>query len=385
MVDIRINNLTKKFGAVAAVDNLSIEIEKGEMVALLGPSGCGKTTLLRMIAGFETPSSGDMYLRDRRINQVPPQNRNIGIVFQDYAIFPTMSVYDNVAYGLTIKKKPKDEIYREVMEYLGLVGLVGYEKRMPSQLSGGQQQRVALARALITKPDVLLLDEPLSNLDAALRLRIRKEIRKIQQRLGITAVFVTHDQEEALSIADKIFVMRNGELMQGGVPREIYTAPANDFVASFIGRSNILYGKANTSSDGLLSVSVQGIEFMVKAPEKVPAPGTDVWLSIRPQFIKLGLEGGDAGPAATCAVEASKAAAGDGTSMNVSGASVGYVEYLGNFTKGEVRIAESIDLEFEHYHLSTQAHRQRIAVGDKLRCLINPEDIILGTGIRGLE
>jgi ABC-type spermidine/putrescine transport systems, ATPase components len=196
---------------------------------------------------------------------------------------------------------------------------------------------------------------------------------------------VTHDQEEALSIADKIFVMRNGELMQGGVPREIYTAPANDFVASFIGRSNILYGKANTSSDGLLSVSVQGIEFMVKAPEKVPAPGTDVWLSIRPQFIKLGLEGGDAGPAATGAVEASKAAAGDGTSMNVSGASVGYVEYLGNFTKGEVRIAESIDLEFEHYHLSTQAHRQRIAVGDKLRCLINPEDIILGTGIRGLE
>ena len=385
MVDIRINNLTKKFGAVAAVDNLSIEIEKGEMVALLGPSGCGKTTLLRMIAGFETPSSGDMYLRDRRINQVPPQNRNIGIVFQDYAIFPTMSVYDNVAYGLTIKKKPKDEIYREVMEYLGLVGLVGYEKRMPSQLSGGQQQRVALARALITKPVVLLLDEPLSNLDAALRLRIRKEIRKIQQRLGITAVFVTHDQEEALSIADKIFVMRNGELMQGGVPREIYTAPANDFVASFIGRSNILYGKANTSSDGLLSVSVQGIEFMVKAPEKVPAPGTDVWLSIRPQFIKLGLEGGDAGPAATGAVEASKAAAGDGTSMNVSGASVGYVEYLGNFTKGEVRIAESIDLEFEHYHLSTQAHRQRIAVGDKLRCLINPEDIILGTGIRGLE
>lgn len=385
MVDIRINNLTKKFGAVAAVDNLSIEIEKGEMVALLGPSGCGKTTLLRMIAGFETPSSGDMYLRDRRINQVPPQNRNIGIVFQDYAIFPTMSVYDNVAYGLTIKKKPKDEIYREVMEYLGLVGLVGYEKRMPSQLSGGQQQRVALARALITKPDVLLLDEPLSNLDAALRLRIRKEIRKIQQRLGITAVFVTHDQEEALSIADKIFVMRNGELMQGGVPREIYTAPANDFVASFIGRSNILYGKANTSSDGLLSVSVQGIEFMVKAPEKVLAPGTDVWLSIRPQFIKLGLEGGDAGPAATGAVEASKAAAGDGTSMNVSGASVGYVEYLGNFTKGEVRIAESIDLEFEHYHLSTQAHRQRIAVGDKLRCLINPEDIILGTGIRGLE
>lgn len=381
MVDIRINNLTKKFGAVAAVDNLSIEIEKGEMVALLGPSGCGKTTLLRMIAGFETPSSGDMYLKDRRINQVPPQNRNIGIVFQDYAIFPTMSVYDNVAYGLTIKKMPKAEIYKEVMEYLGLVGLVGYEKRMPSQLSGGQQQRVALARALITKPDVLLLDEPLSNLDAALRLRIRKEIRKIQQRLGITAVFVTHDQEEALSIADKIFVMRNGELMQGGSPREIYAAPANDFVASFIGRSNILYGKANAATGGMLSVSVQGIEFMVKAPEKIPAPGTDLWLSVRPQFIRLGLDGAEAG------VEAGgkNKPFADTLGANISGATVGYVEYLGNFTKGEVRIADSIDLEFEHYHLSSQAHRQRIAVGDRLRCSINPDDIILGTGIRGLE
>jgi ABC-type Fe3+/spermidine/putrescine transport system ATPase subunit len=368
MVDIRIEKLTKKFGAVAAVDSLSLEIEKGEMVALLGPSGCGKTTLLRMIAGFETPSSGDIFLRDRRLNQVPPQNRNIGIVFQDYAIFPTMSVFDNVAYGLTIKKLPKAEIYREVMEFLALVGLVGYEKRMPSQLSGGQQQRVALARALITKPDVLLLDEPLSNLDAALRLRIRKEIRKIQQRLGITAVFVTHDQEEALSIADKIFVMRNGELMQGGSPREIYTSPKNDFVASFIGRSNILYGKANAPSGGHLSVSVQGIEFMVKAPETLPEPGTDLWLSVRPQFIRLLGEGSDGAAAA-----------------NGRNAVVGYVEYLGNFTKGEVRIADSIDLEFEHYHLSSEAHRQRISIGDRLRCSIRPEDIILGTGIRGLE
>ncbi len=381
MVDIRIEKLTKKFGAVAAVDSLSLEIEKGEMVALLGPSGCGKTTLLRMIAGFETPSSGDIYLRDRRLNQVPPQNRNIGIVFQDYAIFPTMSVFDNVAYGLTIKKLPKAEIYREVMEYLALVGLVGYEKRMPSQLSGGQQQRVALARALITKPDVLLLDEPLSNLDAALRLRIRKEIRKIQQRLGITAVFVTHDQEEALSIADKIFVMRNGELMQGGSPREIYTCPKNDFVASFIGRSNILYGKANASSGGHLSVSVQGIEFMVKALETLPETGTDVWLSVRPQFIRLHGEGSDGAAAADRpAADGISAAAANGRN-----AVVGYVEYLGNFTKGEVRIADSIDLEFEHYHLSSEAHRQRISIGDRLRCAIRPEDIILGTGIRGLE
>jgi ABC-type Fe3+/spermidine/putrescine transport system ATPase subunit len=373
MVDIRIEKLTKKFGSIAAVDTLSIEIEKGEMVALLGPSGCGKTTLLRMIAGFEQPSSGEMFLKGKKINDVPPQNRNIGIVFQDYAIFPTMSVFDNVAYGLTIKKMPKHEIYNEVMEYLALVGLVGYEKRMPSQLSGGQQQRVALARALITKPDVLLLDEPLSNLDAALRLRIRKEIRKIQQRLGITAVFVTHDQEEALSIADKIFVMRNGELMQGGTPREIYTKPNNDFVASFIGRSNILYGKVSGTSRDLLHISVQGVEFKVRAPVTLPAPGDDVWLSIRPHFIKL--ENKDSSSVTTSSLGY----------INSSHATVGYVEYLGNFTKGEVRVAEAIDLEFEHYHLSSKTNENAIEIGNALHCTIDSNDIILGTGIRGLE
>jgi ABC-type Fe3+/spermidine/putrescine transport system ATPase subunit len=195
MADILVQNLVKKFGTATAVDNLNLEIKKSEMTALLGPSGCGKTTLLRMLAGFETPTSGTIRVNGQVVNDLPPQQRKIGIVFQDYAIFPTMTVFDNIAYGLKIKKLDKAEINRSVMEYLGLVGLVGYEKRMPSQLSGGQQQRVALARALITKPEVLLLDEPLSNLDAALRLRIRKEIRKIQQALGITAVFVTHDQE----------------------------------------------------------------------------------------------------------------------------------------------------------------------------------------------
>jgi ABC-type Fe3+/spermidine/putrescine transport system ATPase subunit len=373
MVDIRIHSLTKKFGSVAAVDSVSLEIEKGEMVALLGPSGCGKTTLLRMLAGFEQPSSGEMFLKGKKINDVPPQNRNIGIVFQDYAIFPTMSVFDNVAYGLTIKKMSKPEIYSEVMEYLALVGLVGYEKRMPSQLSGGQQQRVALARALITKPDVLLLDEPLSNLDAALRLRIRKEIRKIQQRLGITAVFVTHDQEEALSIADKIFVMRNGELMQGGTPHEIYTKPTNDFVASFIGRSNILYGKVSRAEKDMFFISVQGIEFKVQAPLSLPNPGEDVWLSIRPHFIKLDSKG----LASKTELRAKQANSGLAT--------VGYVEYLGNFTKGEVRVAEAIDLEFEHYHLSFKADEHAIHIGDTLQCMIDPNDIILGTGIRGLE
>jgi ABC-type Fe3+/spermidine/putrescine transport system ATPase subunit len=334
-----------------------------------------------MIAGFETPTGGEIYLRDRLLNNVPPQKRNIGIVFQDYAIFPTMSVFDNVAYGLTIKKLPKDQIYREVMEYLGLVGLVGYEKRMPSQLSGGQQQRVALARALITKPDVLLLDEPLSNLDAALRLRIRKEIRKIQQRLGITAVFVTHDQEEALSIADKIFVMRNGELMQGGDPRSIYANPSNDFVASFIGKSNILYGSVTSSAGGFLDVAVQGLNFKAKAPPVPLAVGANVWLSIRPQFIRL--EDGPTGDSSWN--EKVKPGAGLVGSGNDVRGTVSYVEYLGNFTKGEVRIADSIDLEFEYYHLSADTTTRSVAIGQKLRCFVQPDDIIVGTIVRGLE
>lgn len=228
-----------------------------------------------MVAGFETPTSGRIMLRDRNLVDIPPQKRNIGIVFQDYAIFPTMNVFNNVAYGLKIKKLDKEQIASLVAEYLELVGLTGYEKRMPSQLSGGQQQRVALARALVIKPDVLLLDEPLSNLDAALRLNIRKEIRKIQQALGITTIFVTHDQEEALSISDKVFVMRQGELMQGGTPEVIYRKPNNDFVAGFIGKSNILYGKIADRNDDVVSIHVDSEVFHVKS-EEVITQGTDV-------------------------------------------------------------------------------------------------------------
>ncbi len=221
-----------------------MEINRGEMVSLLGPSGCGKTTLLRTIAGFEKISSGDIIFNDKVVNNIKPNERNVSIVFQDYAVFPTMTVFANVAYGLKVKGTPKSEIFEKVMYYLELVGLEGYDNTMPSKLSGGQLQRVALARALATDPDVLLLDEPLSNLDAALRLKIRQEIRKIQKKLGITAIFVTHDQEEALSVSDRIYVMNQGKIMQEGSPSSLYQYPENDFVAGFIGRSNILYGKS---------------------------------------------------------------------------------------------------------------------------------------------
>ncbi len=383
MSEIKVENLVKKFGMATAVDKLSIEIKKGEMAALLGPSGCGKTTLLRMIAGFETPTSGIISINGNPINDVPPQQRKIGIVFQDYAIFPTMTVFDNIAYGLKIKKQNKDDIYKSVMEYLGLVGLVGYEKRMPSQLSGGQQQRVALARALITKPEVLLLDEPLSNLDAALRLRIRKEIRKIQQALGITAVFVTHDQEEALSIADRIFVMRQGKLMQAGSPVEIYTQPANDFVADFIGKSNILYGKIIDRQGDAVHVQTKGGVFMIIPGERArndffSTPlNADIWLSIRPHFIKVSPASG--------ARHDSESTSALARHANRGRATISYVEYLGNYTKGEIHLSAGIDLEFEHYHLDSETTGQFLSRGQDVEYEITPSNIYAGLEVKGLE
>lgn len=386
MADILVQNLVKKFGTATAVDNLNLEIKKGEMTALLGPSGCGKTTLLRMLAGFETPTSGTIRVNGQVVNDLPPQQRKIGIVFQDYAIFPTMTVFDNIAYGLKIKKLDKAEINRSVMEYLGLVGLVGYEKRMPSQLSGGQQQRVALARALITKPEVLLLDEPLSNLDAALRLRIRKEIRKIQQALGITAVFVTHDQEEALSIADRIFVMRSGKLMQAGTPAEIYARPQNDFVADFIGKSNILYGKVVDVQSQSLRVQTKGAEFEVRRTARdaarldAIAVNQDVWISIRPHLIQVRAKGAESGEGTA----AKQTAANHGVA-NYGEARLTYVEYLGNYTKGEIHLAAGIDLEFEHYHLDAEHEETPLIRGQDVEYAIKPGNIYLGLDIKGIE
>jgi ABC-type Fe3+/spermidine/putrescine transport system ATPase subunit len=376
MSDIRVENLVKQFGSVKAVAELNLEIRKGEMVALLGPSGCGKTTLLRMLAGFETPTSGRIFLNGEVINDKPPQKRKIGVVFQDYAIFPTMTVFDNIAYGLKIKKQPRDEINKAVTEYLDMVGLAGYGQRMPSQLSGGQQQRVALARALINKPEVLLLDEPLSNLDAALRLRIRKEIRKLQQSLGITAIFVTHDQEEALSIADRIFIMRRGELMQGGSPSEIYAAPANDFVGDFIGRSNILYGKVTEKNDQSLLVSAKGTVFEVSDVNgREILANDDVWISIRPHLVKLS-PGRTATGTQTGNAEAT---------ANTGVGQVTYIEYLGNYTKGEIRLKDGLDIEFEHYHLEPDVETTPLRQGDDVRYEIPARNILVGTNIRGLE
>ena len=263
-----------------AVKDTSLTIQPGSFVTLLGPSGCGKTTTLRMIAGFESPDEGEIYLGDEAINALTPNKRDTAMVFQSYALLPHYNVFDNVAYGLKLRKVPKDEIKRRVMAILDLVELTGMEGRMTNQLSGGQQQRVALARALVIEPSVLLFDEPLSNLDAKLRVSMRTEIRRIQQRVGITAIYVTHDQSEAMALSDQIIVMKNGVVEQMGTPQEIYYHPKNEFVADFIGTTNLL------SVKGLGENTVSYGNDRIPTTKSVNA-GQEYCLSIRPECLKL--------------------------------------------------------------------------------------------------
>lgn len=246
-VNIKIENAQKKYGDNIIIDNLSLDIRQGEFFTLLGPSGCGKTTLLRMIAGFNSIENGNFYFNEKRINDLDPAKRNIGMVFQNYAIFPHLTVEQNVEFGLKNRKVSKEEMKVETDKFLKLMQIDEYRDRMPERLSGGQQQRVALARALVIKPDVLLMDEPLSNLDAKLRVEMRTAIKEIQNSIGITTVYVTHDQEEAMAVSDRIAVMKDGEIQHLGQPKDIYQRPANLFVATFIGKTNVLNGTLNNS------------------------------------------------------------------------------------------------------------------------------------------
>ena len=270
-----------------AVHDTSLEIEPGSFVTLLGPSGCGKTTTLRMIAGFESPDEGEIYLGGEPINALTPNRRDTAMVFQSYALLPHYNIFDNVAYGLKLRKMDKDAIRRKVMDILKLVGLEGMEARMTNQLSGGQQQRVALARALVIEPGVLLFDEPLSNLDAKLRVTMRTEIRRIQQEAGITAVYVTHDQSEAMALSDKIIIMEKGVVSQMGTPQEIYYHPKNEFVADFIGDANFLKGKMLRHEGGDGIVSVGGTEVRVAQAQNI-ADGAGTTVVLRPESTVLG-------------------------------------------------------------------------------------------------
>ena len=284
--DLALSGLTKTYGAAVAVDNVTLRIAAGEMVALLGPSGCGKTTTLRMVAGLITPSAGEIYIGGRPMAAVPVHKRNIGMLFQSYALFPHLSVAHNVAFGLEMRRTGRAEAARRVREALALVRLEAFGDRLPAQLSGGQQQRVALARALVIEPSVLLLDEPLGALDKGLRESMQVELRQLQRRLGITSVIVTHDQEEALTLADRIVVMRAGRLEQVGTPQEIYARPVSRFVAGFVGASNFLEGRLAGQAGGARLVELHGGHRLV-VPYHGGAAGEAVTVAVRPEAITL--------------------------------------------------------------------------------------------------
>lgn len=323
-----------------AVKNVSLDIEPGSFVTLLGPSGCGKTTTLRMIAGFESPDEGEIYLGDKAINELTPNKRDTAMVFQSYALFPHYNVYDNVGYGLKLRNVPKDEMRKRIMNILSLVELNGMEARMTNQLSGGQQQRVALARALVVEPSVLLLDEPLSNLDAKLRVNMRTEIRRIQQKLGITAIYVTHDQSEAMSLSDKIIIMQHGVIAQMGSPKDIYYKPKNKFIADFIGEANFIEAEAIRVDESNTYMRVGNQELVY--PDKLEK-SVEYTIMTRPEAIYLADEGD-----LECEVELSC--------------------FMGEYQNYQVRLGETIIKINDYYPLMRKIYN----VGDKAYIKFKP-------------
>jgi iron(III) transport system ATP-binding protein len=291
-IGVRIDGVSKRFahrvkGEIYAVREVQLDVRPGEFLTLLGPSGCGKTTTLRMIAGFEMPDAGRIFFGDKDVTELPANQRDIGFVLQNYALFPHLSVFENVAYGLRVRGRTDDDVAKSVGDVLALVGLAGYEQQFSGQLSGGEQQRVALARAIVIRPSVLLFDEPLSNLDAKLRVQMRQEIRDLQRRLGITTVYVTHDQEEAMAVSDRIVVMQQGRVMQEGTAGDLYHRPASQFVAQFVGRVNLVAGRVVEVNRDTVKIAALGTTLSVRSAPKGLAPGAAVQLILRPETIEL--------------------------------------------------------------------------------------------------
>jgi iron(III) transport system ATP-binding protein len=362
MAAVRLEALTKRYGEdVAAVRDLSLEIRHGELVSLLGPSGCGKTTTLRLIAGFLVPDAGEIWLDDRRLSSagkaVPPERRGMSMLFQSYAVWPHKTVAENVTYGLKFRAVPRAEWARRLREALALVRLDGYASRYPGELSGGQQQRVALARALVVEPTILLLDEPLSNLDAHLREEMRFEIRRVHEALGITTVYVTHDQAEAMVTSDRIAVMNAGRVEQVGTPAEVYERPATAFVAGFIGRTNLLRGRV--AGDG--RVACEGGLDLVTGAGAEHSAGSAVSVSIRPHTIALG----------SAAAGVPKAPA-DGAPLNVLSGTVTRASYFGDAMDYQV----AIDGTATTLRIAGPPG-PRFAVGESVVVRIEPERCIL--------
>jgi len=338
---ISVHDLTKRFGPLVVVDQASFSIEEGELFTLLGPSGCGKTTLLRLIAGFYAPDGGEIRFDDARVNEVPPHERGIGMVFQNYALWPHMKVFDNIAYGLKLRKIERAQIAERIESVLEKVKLTGLGDRYPGQLSGGQQQRVALARALVLNPKILLLDEPLSNLDAKVRVQVRAEIRKLQKELGITTVYVTHDQEEALTLSDRIAVFNAGKVFQIGPPKELYERPANRFVADFIGVNNLIDATVRSveAAERRLRVDTPLGELSALLDERF-RPGDRCVVCIRPENVTLG--GG----------------AADG--RNVVKGQIGFAAYLGNTLRYDVDLGKGVTFKAD---IRDPWHHEQLPLG----------------------
>jgi len=339
-VRIEIDHVTKRFGATAAVDDVHLTIEEGELFTLLGPSGCGKTTLLRLVAGFYQPERGEIRFDGQSVSRIPPNERGIGMVFQNFALWPHMTVLENVTYGLKLRKLDRVEIEKRSAAVFEKVKLTGFEKRYPGQLSGGQQQRVALSRALVLNPKILLLDEPLSNLDAKVRVQVRQEIRKLQKELGITTMYVTHDQEEALTLSDRIAVFNQGRVLQVGPPKDLYERPGNRFVADFIGINNLI--------DGVVAQGVSGDRISVDtALGKMSAigvaglkPGDKCVLCIRPENAEIGAQ-----------------------RDNVVKGRITFVAYLGNSLRYDVQLARGLIFKID---IKDPWHHQVLPVGNEL-------------------
>ena len=362
-VDVRLDHITKRFHEVVAVDDLSLEIERGEFFSMLGPSGCGKTTTLRMIGGFEEASGGTIYLGDADVTGLPPFKRDVNTVFQNYALFPHLTVFENVAFGLRRRKVPDAEIGTQVKAMLELVELPGYETRKPSQLSGGQQQRVALARALINHPRVLLLDEPLGALDLKLRKQMQLELKRIQTEVGITFIYVTHDQEEAMTMSDRIAVMRAGRIEQLGDPEELYERPRTAFVAGFLGVSNLLDGDVAGSDGSLVTVRLRD-GTLLRAPAEGVASDGPVRIGVRPEKLRV-----DA-----------RAEAGATDGLNALSGTVLDASYIGVSTQYLVQTADGHRLTVYAQNLDTAGAGDLLADGQRVLLTWKPQHTFVISG-----
>ena len=354
-VEVRLVDVVKKFGDVAAVDHIDLEVRDGEFFSLLGPSGCGKTTTLRMIGGFEEPTSGLIELHGQDVTWLPPYRRNVNTVFQNYALFPHLTIYENVAFGLRRKKVKDAEVKRRVGEMLALVELAGFEKRKPTQVSGGQAQRIALARALINRPSVLLLDEPLGALDLKLRKQMQLELKRIQQEVGITFIYVTHDQEEAMTMSDRIAVMNSGRYEQLADPETLYERPATRFVAGFLGISNLLHGSVVERSDSHVAVRLED-DVVVRVPAAAAGSAAKIEVGVRPEKIRMyGLE--------------QEIPAG----MNVLTGAVRDASYLGVSTQYVVETRSGGRLAVYEQNVERTIHGSLYRPGDNVRLAWSPD------------